>query len=363
MRCMNRTLAAGALATVALAGGAVGAATSLAFDDGSRTTTVVRESAADASRIPAAATSGDSSVNAVYEGAASGVVEIKATGSGNGSQPAPFDGGRQAQALGSGFVYDEEGHVITNQHVVEGASSVEVKFADGSSHEARVVGADPSTDIAVLEVDAPENVLEPLALGSSDALEVGDGVVAIGSPFGLTETVTSGIVSALDRRITSPNGYAITGAVQTDAAINHGNSGGPLLNMAGEVVGVNAQIESESGGSDGVGFAIPSNTVRSVVAQILENGAVEHAYLGVSLADSEDGGARVAEVRPGSPAERAGLQAGDVITAVDGAEVTGSADLQATIDAQRPGDTVSITYTRSGESGTLDVELGTRPDS
>ena len=154
--------------------------------------------------------------------------------------------------------------MITNQHVVDGAESVEVTFANGKTYDATVVGSDPSTDIAVLDVDAPASVLEPLELADSSQLEVGDGVVAIGSPFGLEQTVTTGIVSALHRQITAPNDFAIDDAIQTDAAINHGNSGGPLLDLNGNVVGVNSQIESESGGNDGVGFAVPSNTVERI---------------------------------------------------------------------------------------------------
>src|SRR5919197_4497834 len=209
--------------------------------------------------------------------------------------------------IGSGFVYDTAGHVITNQHVVDGATSVRVTFWNGKTYTARVVGTDPSTDLAVLDVDAPSSVLFPLTLGDSSKVQVGDSVVAIGAPFGLAETVTAGIVSALHRQMTSPNNFAIDDSIQTDAAINHGNSGGPLLNQQGHVIGVNAQIESESGGNDGVGFAIPSNTVRSVVSQILATGKAEHAYLGVSL-DGNAEQARIAEVRTGGPAADAGLK-------------------------------------------------------
>ena len=176
----------------------------------------------------------------------------------------PFGNGGNATAQGSGFVYDDQGHVITNQHVVDGAQSVKVTLWNGKTYDATVVGTDASTDIAVLDVDAPASVLEPLSLADSSKLEVGDGVVAIGSPFGLEQTVTSGIVSALHRQITAPNDFAIDDAIQTDAAINHGNSGGPLLDMSGRVVGVTSQIESESGGNDGVGFAVSSNTVKRI---------------------------------------------------------------------------------------------------
>jgi S1-C subfamily serine protease len=298
----------------------------------------------------------------------------------------PFGQGQQPRAgLGSGWVYDDEGHIVTNQHVVDGADSVSVTFANGDSYDAEVVGTDASTDLAVVKVDAPAELLEPLALGDSEALFVGDGVVAIGSPFGLEGTITAGIVSALHRQMTAPNNFAINDAIQTDAAINHGNSGGPLLNMEGEVVGVNAQIESDSGGNDGVGFAIPSSTVAEVVEQIAAGETVEHAYLGVSVEEIPESAAReldvspgvaVTEVRAGTPAAEAGLRAatgsrtvdgrqyptgGDVITEVDGEAVGSAEDLQQAVDAKRPGDRVELTVSRAGETRTVAVELGTRP--
>jgi putative serine protease PepD len=234
---------------------------------------------------------------------------------------------------------------------------------------------DPSTDIAVLKVDAPSSLLTPLAVGSSSALDVGDPVAAIGSPFGLEGTLTTGVVSALHRQMTAPNNFTITDSIQTDAAINHGNSGGPLLDGRGRVVGVNAQIKSDSGGNDGIGFAIPSNTARSVVAQLLATGTVEHAYLGITML-AVDNGLAVTEVRSGTPAEKAGLHAatgtrtvdgieqprgGDVIVAVDGDPVTTSAELQSAIDAKQPGDEITLTVLRDGQRKTIDVTLGTRP--
>ena len=201
--------------------------------------------------------------------------------------------------------------MVTNQHVVDGAQSVSVKFANGRTYSATVVGADPSTDLAVIDVNAPASVLKPLELGDSSAVEVGDGVIAIGSPFGLDQTVTTGIVSALHRQITSPNNFSIDNAIQTDAAINHGNSGGPLLDMHGDVIGVNSQIESDSGGNDGVGFAVPSNTISRIAAALIDNGSVEHAYLGVAIDDSATHGRRaprrgaLGDSRsPGRPQER-----------------------------------------------------------
>ena len=209
----------------------------------------------------------------------------------------PFgQGGTQAE--GSGFVLDADGHIVTNAHVVEGASTITVRFSNGDEAEATLVGTDPSSDIAVLKVDPGATTLHPLELGTSKDLVVGQGVVAIGSPFGLQGSVTTGIVSALDRSIQAPNGYTIGGAIQTDAAINHGNSGGPLLDSSGKVVGVNAQIASDSGGNDGVGFAIPSDTVSSVAQQLIAGQSVEHAYLGVSVTTLDSATARAVR-RPG----------------------------------------------------------------
>ena len=242
------------------------------------------------------------SVADVYRGAHASVVEITVTTTG---QSDPFGGpGGTTEAQGSGFVYDDEGHIVTNEHVVEGAESVEVRFSNGETRTATVVGTDPSTDLAVLHVDADDSLLEPLELAPSSSVAVGEAVVAIGSPFGLEDTVTTGIVSALGRSMEAPNGYTINDSIQTDAAINHGNSGGPLLDLEGRVIGVNSQIASESGGNDGVGFAIPSDTVERIVGQLLDGGEVQHAYLGVSVTEADEG-VEVADVRSDSPAEGA----------------------------------------------------------
>ena len=349
-------IVSGAAALLLAAGlGAGGGAAIYAAAGPSDTTTIVRQVP---SGTNAAATSSTSTLGAVYEKARQGVVEITVSGSADPS------GEGQGQAQGSGFVIDDEGHIVTNQHVVDGATSISVLFWNGETASATLVGSDPSTDLAVIKVDASESLLHPLELADSSEVAVGDGVLALGSPFGLEGTLTTGVVSALHRQMPAPNQYAINDAIQTDAAINHGNSGGPLLNLDGDVIGVNSQIESASGGNDGVGFAIPANTVKSIVAQLLDGGRVSHAYLGVSLTESASSeGAEVADVRSGSPAAEAGLQAGDVVTAVDGDELSSTAELQTAIDAKRPGETIELTVLRNGETSTLRVELGTRPDS
>jgi putative serine protease PepD len=347
------------IAAAALAAGVgLGAGSYAGLAAGDATTTVVETTSQD---TEAAAATTSLSVGEIYTRTYEGVVEITTTSS--GSSPAfPFGGEQTQEATGSGFVYDEDGHVVTNYHVVDGASAITVTLADGSEYEATVVGSDASTDLAVLKIDAPASVLHPLTLGDSSALAVGDGVVAIGSPFGLEETATSGIVSALNRTISSQNRYSISDAIQTDAAINSGNSGGPLLNLQGEVIGITSQIESESGGNDGVGFAIPSNTVRSVVDQLISGQEVEHAYLGVSIqTPSEGSGAEIADLTSGSPAADVGLETGDVITAFDGQKITSPDDLTSAVSAKKPGDKVEITYLRNGETQTTDVTLGSRP--
>jgi putative serine protease PepD len=341
LRTPTVTLAA-ALAAGALIGAGGGAATYAALSSGNGSTVVRQVTVSDSQP---ASSDGNLSVQSIYQLANKGVVEVTA-----------------GQGQGSGFVYDADGHIITNEHVVDGANSVSVRFWNGKTFTASVVGTDASTDLAVLKVDAPVSQLFPLSLGDSSKLVVGDQVVAIGSPFGLEGTVTSGIVSALHREMTSPNHFAIDNSIQTDAAINHGNSGGPLLNAQGKVVGVNSQIESNSGGNEGVGFAIPSNTVRSIASQLISNGKAEHAFLGVVLSDSssQTGGA-IGQVRAGTPAAKASLRAGDVVTSAGGTKINSASELRAVINAHRPGDTISVTYTRGGQSHTVKVKLAARP--
>ena len=363
LRKRTTTVVAASALALGVAAGAGGYA---ALGGGPGTTTATPASSASANM--AASSSSNLTVGEIYQRARDGVVEITVTSqTSDGSSSSPFPFGDQKpqtqQAQGSGFVYDDAGHVVTNYHVVQGATSVKVTFADGSTYDATVVGSDPSTDLAVIKVDAPASKLVPVTLGNSDSVAVGDGVVAIGSPFGLEETVTSGIVSALDRTIDSTNNYSIPGAIQTDAAINHGNSGGPLFDLHGQVIGINSQIESDSGGNDGIGFAIPSNTVRSVVDQLVSGQKVEHAYLGVSLQTAQSGGAQVGAVTAGSPAADAGLKVGDVVVSFDGKSISSADDLSAAVLAKQPGDTVKVAVERNGSTKTFTVTLGTRPSS
>ena len=340
---------------IALCIGAGGGAllyTGISNDNGK---TVVRN--VTVKNFQAASATSPLSIPDIYRGAYEGVVQITVSSQG----ASPFGGGQTQEAQGSGWVYDSNGDIVTNDHVVSGEKSISVQFWNGKTYKATLVGADPSTDLAVIKVSAPSSEVFPLTLGASSKLQVGDGVVAIGSPFGLAETATSGIVSALHRSIDAPNNFTIPNAIQTDAAINHGNSGGPLLNDEGHVIGVNSQIApSQSGGNEGVGFAIPSDTIHSVTSQLISSGKAEHAYLGISLNPSSTN-ARVAGVRSGTPAAKAGLKTGDVVTSFDGTAITTSEELASAIGAHNPGDSVSVTYTRDGSSHTVTVTLASRP--
>ena len=350
MTTKRKTQLAAALATAALVGGGAGAGVVALGHDSAKPAAAPAAGAANVANA-------NLSVGQIAKAATPSVVEVDATSSGGSS---PFPGGSQSSGSeGTGFVYDAKGDIVTNEHVVDGASSVSVKFSDGSTAKATVVGQDISSDLAVLHVNVAASKLHPLALADSGAVAVGDGVVAIGNPFGLDGTVTTGIVSALDREISAPDDTPIEGAIQTDAAINHGNSGGPLLNLEGKVIGVTSQIQSDSGGSDGVGFAIPSNTIRSIADQLISTGKAQHALLGVNVKTGANG-VTVADVQSGSAAADAGLKAGDLITAVDGSPVTSAERLRAVIAAHAPGDKVVLTVRRGGAEKTLTATLGAR---
>jgi S1-C subfamily serine protease len=314
----------------------------------------------------------------IYKRDAPGVVQVTATIPAQGSE-----------SLGSGFVIDKAGHIVTNFHVVRGATRVLVSFSGQDQLASTVVGTDPSTDIAVLKIQAHASALTPLELGNSDAVQVGDTVYAIGNPFGLyARTLTSGIVSAVQRRITAPNTLPIDNAIQTDASINHGNSGGPLLDAAGRVIGVTSQIYAENSqqGNIGIGFAVPVNTVRNIAAQIISTGKVLHAYLGVStepitkqlakLYKLPSQGLLVTLVDPRSGAAKAGLQAGatrvvvngesyviggDVITAVNGTPVSAFEQLREAIAQKKPGEKIKLDVIRNGSKQAVTVTLGQAP--
>src|SRR4029453_8797627 len=247
----------------------------------------------------------------IYRQTYQGVVEITVSS----PQQTPM-GNQGAPAQGFGFVIGSDGHIVTNEHVVDSADSVSVRFWNGNTYKASVVGSDQSTDLAVIKVDAPQSVPPPLTLGDSSKVRVGDAVVAIGSPFGLEETLTGGIVSAVHRQMQAPNDFTINDSIQTDAAINHGNSGGPLLDSSAQVIGVNAQIAGQTGANVGIGFAIPSDTVKSIADTLISSGKVEHAYLGVTVQEIPStvadqlgavAGVEITDVRSNTPAKDAGL--------------------------------------------------------
>lgn len=274
---------------------------------------------------------------------------------------------RVGRGSGTGFVVDGDGTIVTNAHVVGSASSgATVRFGDDDRPvAAEILGTDPSTDLAALRVDPSAADLHPLALADSDAVDVGDAVVAVGHPFGLDRTATSGIVSGLGREIRAPNGFQIDEVIQTDAAINPGNSGGPLVDARGRVIGVNSQIATAGvAGNVGVGFAVPSNTVRDVIPRLAAGETIDRAYLGVTTSEPARGrGATVEDVARGGPAARAGVLPGrDVIVRIDGRDVRGPADVAAVIADRDPGDRVDVEVRRDGATQTIEVELGTRPN-
>jgi S1-C subfamily serine protease len=314
---------------------------------------------------PASATSTTDSLTRLYKQDAPGVVDITVeSSSGGGTQIFPFGQpqGQKSEAEGTGFVIDTKGDILTAEHVVAGASSITVRFDDGSTAKATLVGSDKSTDTAVVRVNVPASRLHPLTLGSSTSVQPGQAVVAIGSPFGLAETMTAGIVSATGRTITAPNQFSIVDAIQTDAAINHGNSGGPLIDVAtNTVIGINDQIESDTNDNAGVGFAVPIDASKTVAQTLIAGGKVQHAYVGVRIEDAPSGGALITRVVPGSPAAKAGLKAGDVITAFHGKSIASADTLTAAVYEARPGEKVTLTIHRNDATKHLSLTLGVQP--
>jgi putative serine protease PepD len=373
-----RRTAAIVLAT-AVAGGLVGALIGLAFDN--------ERSGSDAV-APVSTVSKNLTAEDIYRSSSPGVVVI--TDTQTEVVPATFFGPAQSEqvtALGSGFVIDKRGDIVTNDHVVQGAKNVRVGFSGGATYPAKIVGSDPSTDIAVVRVKAPESLLRPLRFDDS-SVEVGDPAYAIGNPFGLERTMTAGIVSATGRDIQAPNGLVIANAIQTDAPINHGNSGGPLLDRFGRVIGINSQIQGGTVNANvGVGFAIPSATAKSVSEQLIATGHAEHAWLGVEVATIDPSVARVVRGLPshgvvvvkvvkGSPAAKAGLKAAtqqvtvngirafvgaDAIVAVDGRPISSTAQLGDAVALHKPGDALELTVVRGGKSRTVEITLGNAP--
>jgi putative serine protease PepD len=371
-----------------LIGGLGGAALALALGSSSDPATSSGDSAS-IEGSPLAAPGRRLSPEGIYKVAAPGVVVISATQT--EKVPATFFNPPTSEKLqigGSGFVVDARGDIVTNDHVVQGATDVRVGFSGGATYPATIVGADPSTDLAVIRVQAPASALTPLALADSGHVQVGDPVYAIGNPFGLDRTMTAGIVSATGRDISAPNGLGIPNAIQTDAPINHGNSGGPLLDAEGRVIGINDQIES--GGTDGnvgVGFSIASNTAKAVVPVLIAHGHVAHAWLGVEVAPIDpsvaavvkgvpDHGVLVVRVVAGSPAAKAGLvvgnrlvtvngesmlAGGDAIVAVDGKQIDTPAQLADVVRTRKPGDRLTFRVMRADHERTLTIRLGDVP--
>jgi putative serine protease PepD len=358
------------IAVVALLGGVAGAGiTALAGGNGGSTTTTVTD------QVPSAASDSSSSgsgLNArtLYASTAAGVVDITSRGVTEGSASvSPFGGPsqqQQATATGTGFVVDGKGNIVTAAHVVNGASSITVTFQDGTTRKATLLGKDNATDVAVLKVDPSGLTLHPLALGSSASLDVGDNVAAIGDPFTYDRSISTGIVSGLDRTISAPNGFTVAHAIQTDAALNPGNSGGPVLDSSGKVIGIVDQIAtngSSNATSSGVGFAVPIDLIRSELSDLEAGKAVKHAFLGVSTSDATTSteGALIQTVQGGGPAADAGIKSGDVVTKIGATNIKGTNDLVAAIATHRAGDKVQVTLKRGSQTKTVTVTLGTQP--
>jgi len=355
----------------ALAGAIIGVVAGNAFDDddgGGTRTTIVQQAPLDAG-----GDGGDGGLTPaqIYERDGPGVVFIVAEVVSRSQSPFDFGAPQQGQSTGTGFVIDGEGNILTNAHVVEGATRVDVKFADEKTARAEVRGRDRSSDLALIKVDPEGLDLKPLRLGTSGDVQVGDPTVAIGNPFGLERTLTTGVVSALQRRIDAPDGFQITDVIQTDAAINPGNSGGPLIDASGSVIGINSAIRTGGGGEGGnigIGFAVPIDTAKRVLPTLKKGEDVERAYLGVITASvtpemnlREEEGALVQEVTPLAPADEGGLRPGDIIVGIEDQPVRSSEDVGRIVDARSPGDEVDIEVVRAGEREQVEVKLAKRP--
>jgi putative serine protease PepD len=363
------------VAVAAAIGAGVGAGVYAATSNGPATTnasTVVVPSQ------PASSQTSSDSLTQIYKDDTPGVVDITVTSttSTGGGYESPFNPfgnpstphKQQSEAEGTGFEIDTKGDILTAEHVVAGATAITVHFQDGSSAKATLVGSDKTTDTAVIHVDVSSSELHPLALGDSGSVQPGDAVVAIGSPFGLTESMTAGIVSAVDRTIQGQNCssntscFSIAGAIQTDAPINHGNSGGPLIDVAtNTVIGINDQIESDTNDNAGVGFAVPIDAAKSAADTLIAGGTVRHAYVGIQITDAPNGGAEITKVVSGAPASKAGLKSGDVITAMNGKTVANADALTAIVSSERPGQTVTLTVRHGSTTKHVTVTLGTQP--
>ncbi len=310
--------------------------------------------------LAATAAAGGMSAREIYRRRAPGVVFIRARTL--RTEPSPFDihpTARESESTGSGFVIDAEGLILTNAHVVEAATEIEVTFSDSHTVSATAIGKDVDTDLALLRVEGQD--VQPLELGDSSTVQVGDPTIAIGNPFGLERTLTTGVVSALQRRLTAPSGFAIDDVIQTDAALNPGNSGGPLLDAGGRVIGINSQIATGgSNGNVGIGFAVPVNTAKTVIPQLEQSGRVERAYLGIEGATAPDG-VVVGVVQDGSPAASAGLRVGDTIERLGGRPVRSMDDVTAILAAHAPGDVVDVEVRTGGLTRGLKATLIDRP--
>jgi S1-C subfamily serine protease len=393
---MQRSLLPIALVSAVVgAGAAVGIVEGLDLGGSGKTsTTVVQQAPLGGSDNASNDSSSGLTAGDIYKRDAPGVVFIR-------SQivqrtQSPFDFGlpqeQQGEATGSGFVIDNKGTILTNAHVVNGASKVTVQFQTKEAVTAKVLGKDESTDLALLKVEPPSGLkLTPLTLGSSRTVQVGDPAIAIGNPFGLERTLTTGVISAVKRTIQAPNNFQIDDALQTDAPINPGNSGGPLIDATGRVIGINSQIATGGNGSNGsvgIGFAVPIDTAKAIIPQLEQSGRVERGYLGIRTADVDetlkdlnlpvDHGALVQQVTPGGPASKAGIRAGDIsaqldgnpiqlggdiIVKVDSKEVRNGTDLQTAVADHKPGDKIKVTVVRGGKTKTVTVVLGDRPNT